>query len=68
MLLYRASLCGKIILFSERKMIDKNSCEWSFNTIVPANSMLKQYDTVGHILFYFLRLQKSYVIATVLCA
>ena len=39
-------LTNEIIQFSERKVIDKNRCEWSFNTIAPANSMLRQYDAV----------------------
>ena len=41
---------NEIVQFSERKLIDKNRCEWSFNTIAPANSMLRQNDAVDHIL------------------
>ena len=45
-----------------------NSSEWSFYIIAPANSMLRQYDTENHILFYPLRLQKLHFVATVLYA
>ena len=49
---------NEIIQFSEQKLIDKNKCEWSLNTIAPSNSMLRQYDAVDHIiLFYIFRLQ-----------
>ena len=35
-------------------------CEWSFNTIVPANFMLRHYDTADHILLVdHFRLQSS---------
>ena len=57
-------LTNEIVQFSERKLIDINNSKWSFNTIVsPANSMLKQYDTVEHVLFYLLRLQKLHFMA-----
>ena len=41
---------NEIIQFSERKLIDKNRCEWSFNTIASANCTLRQYVAVHHIL------------------
>ena len=37
------------IQFIEQKLIDKNKCEWFFNTTALANSMLKQCDAVNHI-------------------
>ena len=42
------------IQFSERKLNERNRCEWSSNTIAPANSMLRQYDAVDHILSFYL--------------
>ena len=46
------SMRQMIIQFSERKLIDQNRCEWSFNAISPVNSMLRRYDAVDHILIF----------------
>ena len=51
---------NEIIQFGERKLIDKNRCEWSFNTIAPANSMLRQYNAVDHISSFYLFWLQSY--------
>ena len=37
---------NEIIQFSERKLIDKNRCEWFLNTIAAVHSMLRKYDAV----------------------
>ena len=52
---------NEIIQFSERKLIDINRCEWSFNAIAPTNSILRQYDAVGHILLFYLFRLQSYI-------
>ena len=53
---------NEIIQFSERKLIDKNRCEWSFNTIAPVNSMLWQYNAVDHILLFYRFSLQSYTL------
>ena len=46
---------NEIIQFSEQKLVDKNSCEWSFYSITPANSMLRQcYAAVSKVTLQFL--------------
>ena len=45
-------VANKIMHFGEQKLINKYKCEWSFSTIAPANSMLRQYDAVYHIGYY----------------
>ena len=37
---------NEIIQFIDRKLININGCEWSFNTIATANFILRHYDTV----------------------
>ena len=44
---------NEIIQFSERKLIDKVRCEWSFNAIALAAFMLRRYDAVDHIGYYY---------------
>ena len=49
---------NEIIQFSEQKLIDKNMCEWSFNTIAVANFMLRHCDAVNYtLLVHHFRLQ-----------
>ena len=45
---------NEIIQLSEQKLIDKNRCEWSFNTLAPTNSILRQYDTLNYTLLFHL--------------
>ena len=42
----QVNVTNETIQFCEQKLIDKNRCEWSFNTIAPAYSKLRQYDLV----------------------
>ena len=53
---------NEIIQFSE--LIDKNRCEWSFPTIAPVKSMLRQYNTADHILLLYRFRFQSYTLKT----
>ena len=60
---------NEINQFRERKLTDIHSCEWSLNTTAPANSMLRQYDTVKTTHYStFMGYKKFHFIATVLFA
>ena len=47
-------------------MIDER-CGWSSNTTAPANSKLRQYDAIDHILLLYLFRLQSYILASFIC-
>ena len=54
----QVNVTNEITQFSEQKLNDENRCEWFFNAIAPATSVLKQCDAVDHVLLsYVFRLQ-----------
>ena len=44
---------NEIIQFNEQKLIDKNRCKCFFDTIAPANSMIRQYDVVDLVIYFY---------------
>ena len=43
---------NEIIHFSEQNLTDENRCEWSFNAIALANSILRRYDAADHVVIF----------------
>ena len=61
---------NEIIQLSEQKLIGKQRCEWSFNTIAPANFVLRHYDAIDHTSYYhstFLGYKVTFFSNTVIC-